>query len=431
MYLSIERNTLVEEQIERTYEVGRFNTLTENYPVELEILVSDLPDVDGFIEAGLPFLIDENNSIIVQTYTEITRYNANNNYAPEVIVTANEGDLILATSNYNQDHFLYLSGRINNDEFFEGNIQVYPSSYADTYAGLTAIDIEIPIPFIFMNLKDGIVYVSGPFVGKNYFAFDTSNNQLYEEFLAENLFSESQEGLFTQFLTVYQNQFYLFLLDAFELEEGNMFSRLATLIPLSYTAPQVEPEPEPNSNGRSGGSGSRTNKNLNNQDSTSLSYSQEVAEVLAREIITKEPASQTNKCEALVMMSRVFNWQMPSVSNTKFDDVPDWCVNVASFAVNRGVVQGRTATKLGMETPVTRDEIAVMLYRELKTLDYKFAGSEVVTFTDTLTQWAAEAITALAKESIIKGFANGEFGGQKQILKQDFGVMLLRLSSLL
>jgi ELWxxDGT repeat protein len=194
--------------------------------------------------------------------------------------------------------------------------------------------------------------------------------------------------------------------------------------------PTVTPEPEtpmPEAPRSGGGSGSKSSTRSNSETAGS-SYAEEVQKVLTEKVVTDNPDGLTNKCEALVMMERVFEWKVPVATGTKYSDVPEWCTNVAAFGTARGIVEGRDVDRLGMETPVTRDEVSLMIYRELKLQKYEFKGTNVVEFTDSpLTPWAKEAIEALAKESIIKGFAEGSFGGRKNILKQDLGVMLLRL----
>ena len=174
-----------------------------------------------------------------------------------------------------------------------------------------------------------------------------------------------------------------------------------------------------------GGSGSKSTSS--NAETAGSSYAEEVKKVLTEKVVTDNPDGLTNKCEALVMMERVFEWEVPVASGTKYTDVPAWCTNVAAFGTTRGIVEGRAVDRLGMETPVTRDEVALMIYRELKLQKYEFKGTSVVEFSDApLTPWAQEAIEALAKESIIKGFADGSFGGKKNILKQDLAIMLFR-----
>jgi hypothetical protein len=191
------------------------------------------------------------------------------------------------------------------------------------------------------------------------------------------------------------------------------------------------PPATPTSNGGGGGSGSK--KASSPQESN---YEKELQTVLAQKIVTQNPDSFTNKCEALIMMSRVFDWQVPTASTSKYTDVPTWCVSIAAFGTDRGIVEGRDATRLGMESPVTRDEVAVMIHRELKLQNYKFGDFSNVKFAgfaDQLTPWASDSILTLYKEGIIKGFPNPDsnsaqtiFDGNRNILKQDLAIMLVR-----
>lgn len=192
-----------------------------------------------------------------------------------------------------------------------------------------------------------------------------------------------------------------------------------------YTVTIVEPANENNGGGGGGGSssGSRGSKNTTADGSN---YSNEVAKVMAEKIVTENPDGPANKCEALMMISRVFDWEVPTSTTSKYTDVPDWCVSLAAYGTTRGIVEGRTVTTLGLETPVTRNEVATMIYRELNKQSFKFTSAQTPGFTDTLTPWASEAILKLAAEGIIKGFSDGTFGGEKNILKKDLGVMLLR-----
>lgn len=198
-----------------------------------------------------------------------------------------------------------------------------------------------------------------------------------------------------------------------------------------FTAFGVGVESEPAVSGGGGSSGSKSPSKVavsENSVEGELDYNQEVAEVLSKGIVTVNPTKETNKCEALTMMSRVFGWSVPTVSSTMFEDVPNWCVSVAEFARQNGIVKGRSATMLGLDGSVSRYEVAVMIHRELVKQKYEFKNGQSIAFSDPIVSWAQEAVTALSKEGIIKGFSDGTFGGEKSILKQDLGVMLLRTS---
>jgi hypothetical protein len=181
--------------------------------------------------------------------------------------------------------------------------------------------------------------------------------------------------------------------------------------------------PRPSSGGSS--SGSKSNRVL--ASGKILTYEEEVESAIEKGVVTENPAGFANKCEALLMMSRVFDWELDLILELDYTDVPSWCYEVASFATDRGIVEGRTKTTLGMESPVTRYEVATMIYRELKFQSYKFNGDNSLIFTDNLVDWAKESVLALAREGIIKGFSDSTFGGDEGVRKQDLAVMLLRV----
>jgi hypothetical protein len=182
------------------------------------------------------------------------------------------------------------------------------------------------------------------------------------------------------------------------------------------------------SGGGGGGSGSRASKaSEGSADGGGTSYAEEVSEVINENLVTKDLDKFANKCEVLTMMERAFEWKVPVAKSSKYTDVPEWCVSVAAYGTDRGIVEGRTPTKLGLETPVTRNEVAVMIHRELVKMSYEFEGTVIIAFNDANTPWALFAIQQLAGEGIVKGFTPDTFGGNQSILKQDLGIMLLRI----
>jgi hypothetical protein len=129
------------------------------------------------------------------------------------------------------------------------------------------------------------------------------------------------------------------------------------------------------------------------------------------------------------MMARAFEWKLasdPVVS--QFTDVPEWCQSVADFAFKRGVVEGREPSILGLDSPMSRYEMAVMIHRELAIQNFEFESTEdSKVFTDELVDWAKKQVLEMTKAEFIKGFADGSFGGANPVIKQDFAVVLLRV----
>jgi heat shock protein HslJ len=164
---------------------------------------------------------------------------------------------------------------------------------------------------------------------------------------------------------------------------------------------------------------------------TENSYEMEVSTVLSNGLVKENPTTSANKCEILTIMARFFEWDLKEVSiKHAFGDVPNWCDEVANYASTKEIIKGRSEKILGLETPITRNEVAVMLYRELGRQNFEFTGNTETSFKDEIPTWAKEAVEKLAKEGILKGFgASGEFGGELSVLKQDFAIMLNRLEN--
>jgi hypothetical protein len=162
-----------------------------------------------------------------------------------------------------------------------------------------------------------------------------------------------------------------------------------------------------------------------NSDSNSNSYEQEVGEVRDRGLVEKELDKSTDKCEALTIMARALDWDYDeSVNDDGFSDTPDWCKPVAKYAKDMGYVEGRSAGVFGLDTPMNRFEFVVILYRILG----GEAGSDKAPYSDEIMEWAVDAVNWAYENGYMTGYADGTFGGSNGILKQDVGVVMIRLN---
>ena len=73
---------------------------------------------------------------------------------------------------------------------------------------------------------------------------------------------------------------------------------------------------------------------------------------------------------------------------------------------------------------MNRFEFVVILFR---ILDGE-AGSVRAPYSDAIMTWAAEAVNWAYAKGYMTGYANGTFGGENGILKQDVGVVMLRIT---
>ncbi|PKL36388.1 hypothetical protein CVV38_00560 [Candidatus Peregrinibacteria bacterium HGW-Peregrinibacteria-1] len=166
---------------------------------------------------------------------------------------------------------------------------------------------------------------------------------------------------------------------------------------------------------------------------TSLTYQQEIEQVVELKLVTEKSEIKANKCEVLEMMSRQFQWTTSEDYSHPFTDVPEWCDSASAYAYHAGIVNGRTETILGTEGDVSRSEVAVMLYRELKLQNFDFTKTAENTLNDwaSTPDWAVNEAKALVEAEIIFGFEDNTFGGEKHIIKQDLGILLIRVDKMI
>ena len=141
-------------------------------------------------------------------------------------------------------------------------------------------------------------------------------------------------------------------------------------------------------------------------------------------LVEKELDKESDKCETLMIMARALSWEYDeAVTEDGFSDTPDWCKPVAKYAKDMGYVEGRSEGLLGTDTAMNRFEFVQILFRILE----GESGAEDAPYSDAIMEWAADAVNWAYAEGYMTGFADGTFGGEKGILKQDVGVVMLRI----
>lgn len=94
-----------------------------------------------------------------------------------------------------------------------------------------------------------------------------------------------------------------------------------------------------------------------------------------------------------------------------FDDVSpsDWSSKYIATAVSLGIVNGVSPTSFAPKTPVTRQDMAVMIHNAAKAYGMNLSGGGVLEFSDasTISNYATSAMQTLCANGIISGHADG------------------------
>jgi len=147
------------------------------------------------------------------------------------------------------------------------------------------------------------------------------------------------------------------------------------------------------------------------------------------------PQAQVTRAEFIQMAARAFEWG-DSRTAASFKDVSpsDWYYDAVASAASLGIVTGRPDGFFGAADPISRQEMAVILFRIAEfsgiALDDGTSGvSSEAAFTDSdaVAGYAAEAVTNMAKSGILQGTGNGQFEPQAAATRAEAAVIIYRL----
>ncbi len=112
-----------------------------------------------------------------------------------------------------------------------------------------------------------------------------------------------------------------------------------------------------------------------------------------------------------------------------FKDVKSntWYSGYVGWASKAGIVSGISPDKFGTGSPVTREQIAVMLYNFTRLKGLEVTGEGKTNFVDdaSISNWARSAVSAMAKEGIIGGRDDGSFDPGGIATRAEAAVMIV------
>ena len=146
--------------------------------------------------------------------------------------------------------------------------------------------------------------------------------------------------------------------------------------------------------------------------------------VMLHEDGTEEVIRTCLPVEGGVKFSVTGNMRVKLVDRTRsFDDVQDgqWFVPYVQFSTARGLFSGISPTEFGPDIPMTRSMLAVVL----RSMDDDKTPGQKVDFPDVPAhEWYADAVTWAANRKIVSGYPDGRFGPEDPITREQLALML-------
>jgi hypothetical protein len=128
----------------------------------------------------------------------------------------------------------------------------------------------------------------------------------------------------------------------------------------------------------------------------------------------------------------------PAVSGScSFDDVVSdrWYANAVIWAAQEGIVKGFDNHRFAPDVPITREQLAVMLYRYEQTHGGGFHGNWLFRLdfhdADTINEWAYEAICWLTMNQVILGEENRTLRPKGLVTRAEAAMMVQRYFNVL
>lgn len=147
-----------------------------------------------------------------------------------------------------------------------------------------------------------------------------------------------------------------------------------------------------------------------------------------------EPTQPMNRAMLAMVLFRISGEAAPS-GGAEFGDVKpeDWFADAVAWASGAGIVNGR-GEGFAPDAPVTREEIATMLYRFVQYLGVSVSGSaDLSKFPDggDTSSWAGDAMAWAVSVGLFQGDQNGALNPGGEATRAEVATLVERLVTLL
>jgi hypothetical protein len=109
-----------------------------------------------------------------------------------------------------------------------------------------------------------------------------------------------------------------------------------------------------------------------------------------------------------------------------------WYAEAVNWAAETGAVKGTSETTFSPDTPVTREQLATILYRYAQAQDKGFTGDWFfpLDFSDaaSVSEWADEAMHWMVMHGVINGMNDGTLAPKDNATRAQIATMFMRFA---
>jgi spore germination protein YaaH len=141
------------------------------------------------------------------------------------------------------------------------------------------------------------------------------------------------------------------------------------------------------------------------------------------------PDGSLTRAQAAVMLVRALKLPAETGSAADFSDTAGhWAQSEIETARNYGIIDGVGDNRFDPDSPVTREQMAVMLYNMMDSV--KTGQTAVPTFSDVAADtnsWSYDAIEAVSQKGIYTGYEDGSFRPRESLTRAQMAAILERM----
>lgn len=146
------------------------------------------------------------------------------------------------------------------------------------------------------------------------------------------------------------------------------------------------------------------------------------------------PNGQVTRAEFITMLMNMFELS-DERATTSFSDVKqgEWYHGNIATAQKLGIVNGKPDGRFGVHENITREDMAVMVYKAVQIKQLALTSGEATAFKDEahIASYAKQAVEAIQGAGIINGVGNDEFAPKKNASRAEVAVMIYNLLGLM
>ncbi len=143
-----------------------------------------------------------------------------------------------------------------------------------------------------------------------------------------------------------------------------------------------------------------------------------------------EPESKMSRAMLVTVLYRMANPE--SVENThSFVDVPEgqWYSDAVAWAASNGIVSGISTTEFAPDNDISREQMALIIYRFAKVQDYDVTiKADISSFADTsdVSDWALDALSWANKTELVNGTSETTLSPKATATRAQVAAILMR-----